>query len=155
MQKLPKQVYMPEYRAQAVRLMTGQTKSIPQAARELGMSVKILANWVLQGAARGQRRSCGIVQTAHRVRDRGEPTHTGIGRSEDGERHYKKRPGLPTSWGRGEVRFYQRPDPRLLAPGPLSGAGCFEKRLSRVAYAQALAAGSGKPTPDARLIGNT
>ncbi|MHB1943001.1 MAG: transposase [Acidiferrobacteraceae bacterium] len=40
MEKLPKQVYTPEYRAQAVRLVTEQKKTVPQAARELGMSVK-------------------------------------------------------------------------------------------------------------------
>ena len=46
MQKLPKQVYTSEYRAQAVRLVTEQKKTVPQVARELGMSVKTLANWV-------------------------------------------------------------------------------------------------------------
>ncbi|MHB8388889.1 MAG: transposase [Acidobacteriaceae bacterium] len=46
MEKLPRQVYTPEYRAQAVRLVTEQKKTVPRAARELGMSEKTLGNWV-------------------------------------------------------------------------------------------------------------
>lgn len=53
MEKLPKQVYTPEYRAQAVRLVTEQKKTVPQAARELGMSVKTLSNWVYKSRQGG------------------------------------------------------------------------------------------------------
>ncbi len=45
MQGLPEQVYTPQYRAQAGRWVTEKKKSVPQAAREFGMSARTLANW--------------------------------------------------------------------------------------------------------------
>ncbi len=46
MEKLPKQVYSSEYRAQAVLMITQDTLSVAEVARRLSMSPKTLANWV-------------------------------------------------------------------------------------------------------------
>jgi len=45
-ERLPKQVYTSEYRAQAVLLVTRDGLSVAEAARRLSMSLKTLANWV-------------------------------------------------------------------------------------------------------------
>ncbi len=65
-ERLPKQVYTSEYRAQAVLLVTRDGLSVAEAARRLSMSLKTLANWVKRakdgwlpaasnGASAGQR----------------------------------------------------------------------------------------------------
>ncbi len=49
MQKRPKQLDTAKYRAQAVRLVTEQKKTVPQADRGARKSVKALANGLYQG----------------------------------------------------------------------------------------------------------
>lgn len=85
MQKPPRQVSTPEYRAQAVRLVTEQKKSVPQAARELGMSAKTLANWVYK--ARGGSDVHDIAPTTDRARGRDESAQARIGGSKEGARY--------------------------------------------------------------------
>lgn len=46
MEKLPRQKYTKEFREQAVRLVSEQALTTPEAARRLAMSDKTLANWV-------------------------------------------------------------------------------------------------------------
>lgn len=48
METLPRQKYTKDYREQAVKLVIEQHQTIPQAARQLAMSSKTLANWVHQ-----------------------------------------------------------------------------------------------------------
>jgi transposase len=48
METLPRQKYTKEFREQAVRLVTEQELTIPEAARRLSMSDKTLANWVFK-----------------------------------------------------------------------------------------------------------
>jgi transposase len=46
MERLPRQSYTKEYREQAVKLVSEEKLTIPEAARRLSMSEKTLANWV-------------------------------------------------------------------------------------------------------------
>lgn len=46
MEKLPKQVYTSEYRAQAVQMIVRDKMSVTEVSRKLSMSQKTLANWV-------------------------------------------------------------------------------------------------------------
>lgn len=46
MEKLPKQVYTSEYRAQAVQMIVRDKMSVAEVSRRLSMSSKTLANWV-------------------------------------------------------------------------------------------------------------
>lgn len=46
MEKLPKQVYTSEYRAQAVQMIVRDKLSVAEVSRKLSMSQKTLANWV-------------------------------------------------------------------------------------------------------------
>ncbi len=46
MEKLPKQVYTSEYRAQAVAMIVRDKLSVAEVSRKLSMSQKTLANWV-------------------------------------------------------------------------------------------------------------
>ena len=48
MEKLPRQKYTKEFREQAVRLVTEQELTIPEAARRLSMSDQTLSNWVFK-----------------------------------------------------------------------------------------------------------
>ena len=48
MEKLPRQKYTKEFREQAVRLVTEQELTIPEAARRLPMSDQTLSNWVFK-----------------------------------------------------------------------------------------------------------
>ena len=45
-EKLPRQVYTPEFRYQAVEMINREGLSLAEAARRLSISVKTLANWV-------------------------------------------------------------------------------------------------------------
>ena len=40
--------YPPEFRAEAIRLLRASGRSIPQLARELGVSAQTLRNWATQ-----------------------------------------------------------------------------------------------------------
>ncbi|HYE37974.1 transposase [Methylocaldum sp.] len=51
MAKLPRQSFTAEFREQAVRLITEDKLSVPEAARRLGLSAKTLANWVYKARA--------------------------------------------------------------------------------------------------------
>ena len=53
MEMLPRQKYTKEFREQAVRLVTEQELTIPEAARRLSMSGQTLSNWVFK-ARHGQ-----------------------------------------------------------------------------------------------------
>ena len=46
MERLPRQKYTKEFRSEAVKLVTDEKESIPEAARRLSISVKTLSNWV-------------------------------------------------------------------------------------------------------------
>lgn len=46
MEKLPRQRYTNEYRHQAVRFVTEERLTVPEAARRLSMSEKTLTNWL-------------------------------------------------------------------------------------------------------------
>ena len=46
METLPRQKYTKEFREQAVRLVSEQELTIPEAARRLSMSAQTLSNWV-------------------------------------------------------------------------------------------------------------
>lgn len=48
METLPRQKYTKDYREQAVKRVIEHHQTIPQAARQLAMSAKTLANWVHQ-----------------------------------------------------------------------------------------------------------
>ncbi len=52
--------YPPEFRAEAVRLVSHSGKSIPQIARDLGVSDQSLRNWVRQADLDAGRRSDGL-----------------------------------------------------------------------------------------------
>ena len=58
MERIPRQKYTKEFRAQAVRLVLEQDLTTPEAARRLAMSDKTLANWVFR-ARRGQLAKLG------------------------------------------------------------------------------------------------
>ena len=51
MAKLPRQTFTVEFREQAVKLISEEKLTIPEAARRLGMSVKTLGNWVHKSRA--------------------------------------------------------------------------------------------------------
>ncbi|HYE36860.1 transposase [Methylocaldum sp.] len=51
MAKLPRQSFTTEFREQAVRLITEDKLSVPEAARRLSLSAKTLANWVYKARA--------------------------------------------------------------------------------------------------------
>ncbi|MGF1545804.1 MAG: transposase [Thiotrichales bacterium] len=53
MAKLPRQSFTVEFREQAVKLISEEKLTIPEAARRLGMSVKTLGNWVHKSRAGG------------------------------------------------------------------------------------------------------
>lgn len=46
MAKLPRQSFTAEFREQAVKLVSEEKLTLPEAARRLGMSAKTLANWM-------------------------------------------------------------------------------------------------------------
>jgi transposase len=46
MEKLPRQVYTPEFRQQAVEMVTRDGLGIAEASRRLSISPKTLTNWV-------------------------------------------------------------------------------------------------------------
>ena len=48
MEKLPRQKYTKEFRAEAVKLVIEQGLAVPQAARRLSMSDQTLSNWVFK-----------------------------------------------------------------------------------------------------------
>ena len=48
MEKLPRQKYTKEFRAQAVKLVIEHDLTIPEAARRLSMSDQTLSNWVFK-----------------------------------------------------------------------------------------------------------
>lgn len=58
MERIPRQQYTKEFRAQAVQLVQEQAVTIPEAARRLASSGKTLANWVFR-ARRGQLAKLG------------------------------------------------------------------------------------------------
>ncbi|MVF25022.1 hypothetical protein EVC37_26035 [Methylocaldum sp. BRCS4] len=51
MAKLPRQSFTAEFREQAVKLVSDEKLTLPEAARRLGMSAKTLANWVHRARA--------------------------------------------------------------------------------------------------------
>lgn len=51
MAKLPRQSYTAEFREQAVKLVSDEKLTLPEAAKRLGMSAKTLANWMHQARA--------------------------------------------------------------------------------------------------------
>ena len=46
MEKLPRQKYTKEFREQAVKLVSEQNLTVPEAAKRLSMSGQTLSNWV-------------------------------------------------------------------------------------------------------------
>lgn len=48
MERLPRQQYTKEFREQAVRLVSEQALTIPEAAKRLSMSGQTLSNWVFK-----------------------------------------------------------------------------------------------------------
>ena len=48
MERLPRQQYTKEFREQAVRLVSEQALTIPEAAKRLSMSDQTLSNWVFK-----------------------------------------------------------------------------------------------------------
>ena len=48
MEKLPRQKYTKEFREQAVKLVSEQALTVPEAAKRLSMSGQTLSNWVFK-----------------------------------------------------------------------------------------------------------
>lgn len=60
MPKRPTPPYPPEFRSQAVQLIRQAGKSIPQIARDLGVTDQTLRNWVKQADLDAGRRFDGL-----------------------------------------------------------------------------------------------
>ena len=60
MEKLPRQKYTKEFREQAVKLVSEQNLTVPEASKRLSMSSQTLSNWVFkarQGKLTGMDRN--------------------------------------------------------------------------------------------------
>ena len=146
MEKLPRQKYTKEFREQAVRLVTEQELTIPEAARRLPMSDQTLSNWVFK-ARHGKL--TGI--DAHRKPITDLEAETSKLKRELAEarmeRDILKKPSRTLPGRRCPVRAHDDPATLISTYRDVPRAGSFPEWLLRLRLAQALETRSGECTP--------